>query len=187
MIGALPTKLDVNGTFYNIRSDYRDALLIMQVFQDDELEQIDKIVLTIDILYKEEIKPDDIMEAFRQALWFLNRGEANKEHNVKKPVLYNWEKDEQIIFPAINRVAGTEVRAMNHVHWWTFLGYFNEIGEGTFATITGIRSKKARGIKLEGWEREFYTNNKDMIDLPIKRTAEEQAQIDALNELLNQL
>jgi hypothetical protein len=59
-------------------------------------------------------------------------------------------------------------------HWWTFIGGYREIGECTFANIVGIRSKRAKGKRLEKWEEEFYRENKKMVDLPQKLTAEEE-------------
>ena len=49
-----------------------------------------------------------------------------------------------------------------------------EIGECTFSTVVSIRSKRAKGKKLDKWEEEFYRENRKMIDLPQKLTAEEQ-------------
>ena len=47
-----------------------------------------------------------------------------------------------------------------------------------------IRSKKAKGKKLEKWENEFYKSNKDMIVLQKKYSKEQQTEIDRLNKLL---
>jgi hypothetical protein len=71
-------------------------------------------------------------------------------------------------------VLGYSVRdAKNYTHFWDFVGAYLEIGECTFNTIVSIRSKRAKGKKLDNWEQEFYRENKKMIDLPKKLTAEE--------------
>ena len=49
---------------------------------------------------------------------------------------------------------------MQYLHWWTFLGAYMEIGESLFSQILSVRMKKAKGKKLEDWEREFYKENK---------------------------
>ena len=92
--------------------------------------------------------------------------------------MLDWEQDESIIFPAINKVAGAETRSQSYIHWWTFMGYFMEIEEGTFSMVLGIRQKKAKHKKLEKWEQEFYRNNKELCDLKKRYTEEEQAEID---------
>jgi hypothetical protein len=49
-----------------------------------------------------------------------------------------------------------------------------EIGECTFSNIVSIREKKIKGKKLEKYEQEFYRENRKLIDLPHKLTAEEE-------------
>lgn len=69
------------------------------------------------------------------------------------------------------------------MHWWTFLGLFNEIGEGLFSQVVNIRIKKAKGKKLEKHELEFYREHKDLIDIKCKLTPAEQAELDYVNSL----
>ncbi len=76
--------------------------------------------------------------------------------------------------PAINRVAGQEVRAAEYIHWWTLLGYYYEIGgDCMFANVVAIRDKIKRGKKLEKHEKELYRRNKDIIDLKSKYSSAE--------------
>ena len=82
-------------------------------------------------------------------------------------------------------MAGFETRASDYIHWWTFLGYFNEVGEGLFTTVINIRNKLNKGKKLDKVEKEFYKENRTLIDLKTKYSAEQQAEIDRLNKLLN--
>ena len=108
------------------------------------------------------------------------------EYNVKQPKLYDWEQDESFIFSAINKVIGKEIRNEEYCHWWTFLGYFNEISESTFNTLVCLRNKKTKGIKLTKEEQEFYRKNKEIVDLKIHPTTpEEVAQISELERLIN--
>ena len=102
----------------------------------------------------------------------------------KRPTLMDWEQDAALIIPAVNRVAGHEVRAEKYIHWWTFLGYYMEIGESAFSQVVSIRQKKAKGKPLEKWEQEYYRENKRLIDLRTKYTHEECEERDRLNALL---
>lgn len=45
--------------------------------------------------------------------------------------------------------------------------------------------KKAKGEKLDKWEKKFYQENKNIIDIKTRLSDEEQAYKDALNEMLN--
>lgn len=185
MIGRLPLSLPVGGREFRIRTDYRDMLVIMQACSDPELTEQDRAEVMMTILYEDfdGMRQCDHQEAFRMAAWFIDCGQDETEKKPSKKLM-DWEQDEQILFPAINKVAHCEVRAAEYIHWWTFMGYFMEIEDGTFSTILGIRQKLAKGKSLEKWEREFYRNNKSMCEIKKRYTQEEQAEIDYWNDLL---
>ena len=58
------------------------------------------------------------------------------------------------------------------------------IGEGVFNTIVSIREKRRKGKKLEKWEKEFYQNNKTLVDLKVKKVERSEEEKEALRELL---
>lgn len=187
MIGRLPKTLNVNGTEYEIRTDYRDCLRIFEAFSDPNLSFLEKLDVMYRILYVDwqQISEADMEEAVNKAIWFLNCGEMPEDKKQeKKPVLYDWEHDEQMIFAAVNKVAGKEVREAEYMHFWTFISYFHEIGEGLFTTVIHIREKKLKG-NLDKHEKEFYRKNKALVNLPKRYSEEQQAEIDRLNQLLN--
>lgn len=183
MIGELPTSLEGSGIRYPIRSDYRVALIIFQAYDDPELTQQEKHMTCIRCLYEDwtQITSDDLVEALKAAFWFLDGGDMPKyEQHVKT---FDWEQDEKMIFSGVNKVAGQEVRADEYLHWWTFLGYFSETGDGMLSTVMNIRSKIAKGKKLEKYEEEFVREHPELIELRRKLTKEEQAEIDFVNSL----
>ena len=184
MIGVLPTSLEVDGRNYEIRTDFRVALLIFQAFNDPELTDYEKNVICLQSLYKEI--PSNVEAACTKAAWFLDGGDKPRSKQAPTKVI-DWEQDEQLMFPAINKVAGYETRSADYVHWWTFLGFFNEIGEGLWQQIMNIRLKKAKHKKLEKWEKEFYKEHKEIIDLKKKLSKEEQEKeqkwIDEINRI----
>lgn len=181
MIGILPKSLEIGGIEYKIRSDFRVALLIFEAFNDSELNDMEKIQVCIECLY--ETIPSDTENAYKKAIWFLDGGDIPKSRQNHKKV-FDWKQDESIIFSAINKSAGFETRSAEYIHWWTFLGYFREIGEGLFSQVVNIRTKKAKGKKLEKWEREFYNEHRELIDIKQHYNSEEQAEIDRLKAIL---
>lgn len=180
MIGVLPTSLELNGQFYAIRSDYRVVLSIFQAFNDDTLSNLEKAFVCVKCLFVDEIPVRLFEESVKKAYWFCDGGNMPKSEPSRIKTL-DWEHDECILFPAVNKVAGCEVRAVPYLHWWTFLGYFGEIDEGLFSTVMNIRRKRGEGKKLEKWEKEFYRKNKKLINLT---TAEEQEAINETEEFL---
>lgn len=182
MIGLLPKSLDINGTNYGIYSDYRVALLIFEVFNDERLSNQGKWEIAVELLFKDSIPTKDFSNACRKSQWFLDGGDMPKSKEQSQPI-FNWEQDENIIFPALNKVAGKEIRELEYMHWWTFLGLFNEIDEGLYSTVMSLRVKIVKGKKLEKWEREFYREHRSLIDIKRKLTAEEKAENDFVDSL----
>ena len=163
MIGSLPTSLSVGGKEYAIRSDYRDVMRIFEAMSDEELDDKEKFYVMLRVLYVDfdSIPPKDYKEAYEQASRFMESHDRSDDK--KNPQLINWQKDEHMIFPAINAVAGCEVRAVEYMHWWTFLGYFENIdNECLWSFVLSIRQKRAKGKKLEKHEREFFYQNRDL-------------------------
>lgn len=183
MIGELPKSLTVNGIDYSIRTDFRDVLKIICAFNDPELEPEEKVYVCLFILYEDfdSLSQPDYEEAFNAALNFIDYGMKDDK---KSPRVMDWEQDENLMFPAVNKVAGFETRSAEYIHWWTFMGYYMEISEGVFSTILSIRMKKSKHKKLEKWEQEYWNSNKSICVLKPKLTAEEQAARDRLNAML---
>jgi len=186
MIGALPDSLEVNGKEYRIRTDYRDVLTILTAFDDPDLEPGEKVFVCLYILYPDfgDIPQEDLEEAYQQAARFIDCGAEMRDEAKRNPRLVDWEQDERILFPAINAVAGREVRGQEYMHWWTFMGYFMEIHEGTYAQVLQLRQKRAKGKKLEKWEQEFWRTNKDICKIRKKLSQEEKAEQEFLKDLL---
>ncbi|MBR9960797.1 Gp15 family bacteriophage protein [Anaerostipes sp. Marseille-Q3525] len=184
-VWELPTSIVVGGIKYDIRTDFRAILDILKTFNDPEFENDEKWIVALTILYIDfdEMPPQDYEEAIEKAIEFIDMG--IKDDEKKKPHTMDWEQDGAVIIPSVNRVLGKEIRAMQYLHWWTFLGAYMEIGESLFSQILNVRMKKAKRKKLDDWERDFYKENKNLIDLDVKYTEEEQAERDRLNALLN--
>lgn len=186
MIYGLPTCLEVNGTEYPIRYEYTAVLDIIESLNDPDLEDKEKALCVMYILYEtfEDIPKEDYQEAFEKALAFIDNGvkDTKKKNNVR---LVDFEQDASLMFPAINRVAGREIRNDEDIHWWTFLGWFMEIGECAYSQVLNIRSKRSKGKKLEKWEEEYYRENKKIVDIQVKLSQEEQDELEELKKLLD--
>lgn len=180
MMYDLPTSLEVGGAEYAIRSDYRAALDICVALSDPSMSNQEKAVALL-LLYEDydSIPAEHIEEALRQAVWFLDCGDGIT-NNKPRPKLMDWERDFKWIVAPINRVAGAEVRSVQYMHWWTFVSYYYEIGDCTFAQFVGIRNKLAKGKRLEKYEREFYEANREAIDLRMGITDDEREMLKSI-------
>ena len=185
MIGQLPKELEVNGKLLKIRYDFRACLDILCAYADPDLLDYEKVMVAFKIFYIDKVEDKDYEEAYNKMLWFLNLGDMITEENVRNYKLYDWEQDEQIIFAAVNKVAGYETRATKELHFWTFISYFYEIGDGTFSYITSIRNKLRKNEKLDKSEKEYYKENESRIKLHKKQSKREKDITDKLNKLLD--
>ena len=107
--------------------------------------------------------PKDTETAIKYLMWFIACGNEEQQSN-EQPTM-SWEKDFDIISSAINKNNVEDIRAVPYMHWWTFIGKYMEIGESVFSTVVSIRDKMRKGEKLEKWEQEFYSRNKNRVDL----------------------
>lgn len=171
----LPTAVEVNGKEYSIRSDYRDILTIIEALSDAELNDEGKADVLLDIFYPdfESMPEEDYEDAISQCMAFINCGEAPKNEK-RGPKLMDWQQDFPLIVAPINRVLGKEVRSADYLHWWTFMSAYQEIGDCTFAQVVTIRSKKAKGKKLDKSEQEFYKQNRHLVDFKRQYTAQDE-------------
>lgn len=185
MLGTLPKSLLVNGKERPIDSDFRNILTIMEAFSDPNLTDEQKYFVCLYRLYNDlaDIPEGDLVEAYKQAALFIDAGAKPKDG--PHPKLMDWEQDAPLLFPAINKVAGFETRAADYIHWWTFIGYFMEIGEGVYSQVLNLRQKRAKGKKLERWEREFWSANKEICRIENKKSDEQLAEIAAIEAMLN--
>lgn len=175
MIYDLPTSVEVGGVVREINSDYRAALDMCVALSDPELSNEEKAYTLLCIFYPdwEEIEPFHYQEALDKCVWFLDGGSPS-EKTRKAPKLMDWEQDFHLIVSPINRVIGREVREPTPLHWWTFLSAYYEMGDCVFAQVIRIRDKKSKGKQLDKSEREWYRNNRDIVDLKTTYTQAEQ-------------
>lgn len=172
----LPEQIEIENQKFDIncRGDYRMILDVISVMGDAELTDNEKIYCEMNIFYNFNI-PENQETAFAEMNRFINCGVVDdaKEGQAKTPIM-SWEKDFPIICDDINAKYGIDIRGVEHLHWWTFVSYYKNLGEGQFSTIVSIRQKKKKGKKLEKWEQEFYAENRDLVNLDVSALNEEE-------------
>lgn len=171
----LPTSLEVGDKEYEIRSDYRAVLDICAALSDAELEDQEKAFVVLSIFYPafDEMPQELYQEAIERCFWFINCGDV--EQSRPSPKLMDWEQDFKYIISPINRVTGSEIRSLEYLHWWTFIAAYYEIGDCLFAQVVRIRDRLARGKQLDKQDREWYRENKHLVDLKTKYSEQEDA------------
>ena len=154
----LPTRLEVGGKAYPIHSDYRDILDILHRLNDASEPEFIRWRVALALFYEGDLPRSDYPEAMQKLADFLNCGQTLPRSPA--PPLLDWEQDAPLIAAGINKAAGCEVRALPYLHWWTFMAWFNSIGDGQLATLLRVRSKLHHGQKLQPWEQDTDRKNK---------------------------
>lgn len=189
----LPTTVEINEKVYTIRNkgDYRMVLDCFQVLNDTELDENERILAFLLIFYEDfddlesvlSINEEDISALIDKAFLFFNCGQEHPSAETNYKTI-DWEQDAQLISSAVNVVAGKEIRAETYLHWWTFMGYFNAVGESALSTVVGIRSKIAKGKKLEKYESDFRRENPQYFNWDM-RTLKQKEEDELLAQLWN--
>ena len=177
----LPTSARIGGREYPINADYRDILEIFSYLDDPDRPEYIRWQIAVALFYEGDIPAEHFAEAVEYLSFFVACGEKEGKPG---PKLLDWTQDAQTIVADVNKAAGMEIRAVAFLHWWTFMAYFNAIGEGQLSTLVSIRDKLRRGKKLEGWEKDYFRQNKDRVLLRPALSPGEQAQKQALEEIL---
>lgn len=182
---SLPTSIEIDNHHFGItnKGDYRMVIDCFLALNDADISAEERTYAAMIIFYEDVDDLDSLFsifntqELFNEALKkmydFFNCGqkEIGAKSNYK---LVDWEQDEQIIVSAINNVAHQEVRAVEYLHWFTFMGYYTSIGESVMSTVVSIRDKIVKNKKLEDYEKEFRRENPEYFNWNYK-TVEEQA------------
>ena len=176
MIYDLPHSLMVGGEEWEIRTDFRCILDIMEILNDTDINDRERSYLALLFFYQdfENMPRENYQEAITQCFWFLNGGRQDEQAGRKAPRLMDWEQDFPYIIAPINRVMGHEIREDKHLHWWTFLSAYMEIGECTFAQIVHIRDQRSKGKSLDKTDKEWYRRNQKLVDLKTRYTNAEE-------------
>ena len=168
----LPKKAVIGGAEYPINTDFRDVLEIISYLDDPQMPEFIRWQVALALFYEGQLPQQDQPEAMAYLARFLNGGREDAQ--TPAPRLLDWQKDCDLIISDINRVAAREIRAEPYIHWWTFLSWFHAIGEGQLSAVVDIRDKLRRGKRLEGWQKDFYRENRQRIDLKKPPSPEEE-------------
>ena len=162
-----PTTITVNDKEFPIRckGDYRMVLDCFSCLNDVELTEQERTLGALIIFYEDfnDVTDflgydGDVLEQLTKAMYNFMECEENPLHKMPYKAI-DWDKDSQIICSAVNKVAHTEVRSVKYLHWWTFIGYFSEVGDSVLSTVVTIRNKIKQNKKLEKYEKEFKARN----------------------------
>lgn len=179
---TLPEIIEAGGAPFAItnKGDYRMVLDCFSALNDAELSESERLYACLMIFYEDINSLEDLieLEPIQQELaekmfLFFNCNQESVGHKMNHRLI-DWDKDSNMVCASINRVAQTEIRSLLYLHWFTFMGYYMEIGECTLSTIVSIRHKIATSKKLEKYERDFKNENPEYFNIDLRSVREKQ-------------
>ena len=177
----LPQIASIGGREYGLNTDFRQVLQILQCLEDPSMPELLRWRVAMGLFYSSPVPREHWQEAMAYLADFLRCGQPESSPG---PKLLDWQQDAPAIISGVNAAAGCEVRALDQVHWWTFLSWFHAMPPGQLSTVVSIRDKLRRGKQLEAWEKDFYRENKQAVDMKPPETAADLAEKERLNKIL---
>lgn len=163
----IPTTIVIDDKEFSIRckGDYRMVLDCFSCLNDFDLDEKERVFGALIIFYEDFDTLESLLsldnalisQLVEHMYNFMSCGESPMKSMPYRVI--DWNKDGQLICSAVNKISHTEVRSVEYLHWWTFMGYFSEVGESVLSTVVSIRDKIKRGKKLEKYEKEFKATN----------------------------
>ena len=162
LIDLLPSSVKIDGTEYEINSDFRTSVLFSLLIEDNELTEEEKVLQALNLYYP--VIPDNLEEAIEQIKWFYSCGKldnpiGNKKAKSSSKKVFDFEVDANYIYSAFMSQYRIDLQDIEELHWWKFKALLEGLKEDNkLSKIIEYRSVDLSKIK-DKEQRKFY---KDM-------------------------
>jgi len=158
----LPTEIELDGRLLYLNTDWRDIRQIISILNNKSLSDSVKSRASLEIFVDNCEDIADGQKALEALFNFIDCGDPPR--NTKgMPREMDWQVDFTAIISDMNKAAGKELRAEQYMHWFTFVAWYNAIGEGNLSYRVNLRRKMRKGEKLSPDEREWVNRNPDKL------------------------
>lgn len=183
-----PNQAEVNGKWYEIRTNFRNSILFELLMQDEGLDARAKVRKGLHLYYP--VIPEDLNGAVDAMLWFYRCGREETLQQKRmaarrgKKQIYSFEHDAGLIYAAFLQAYKIDLQDIAYMHWWRFRFLFNALPKDCEFT----RAMEYRSIdindKMPKEQKDFYKKMKRLYALPLSKT-EDDRQTAIENALLN--
>lgn len=183
-----PNQAEVNGKWYEIRTNFRNSILFELLMQDEGLDARAKVRKGLHLYYP--VIPEDLNGAVDAMLWFYRCGREETLQQKRmaarrgKKQIYSFEHDAGLIYAAFLQAYKIDLQDIVYMHWWRFRFLFNALPKDCEFT----RAMEYRSIdindKMPKEQKDFYKKMKRLYALPLSKT-EGDRQTAIENALLN--
>lgn len=184
LINSVPTSLSVDGTDYEINTDFR-VWLKFEMLLSDEVEDCEATLFDIKkLIFKSKTPPDCAdEETTEQILWFYRCGKPEqKGGKSSSKKVFDYDYDDGYICAAFIEQYHIDLNAVENLHWWKFHALMLSLSENTeFVKIMGYRAVEINS-KMSASQKSFYQKMKKHYKLPVKK--EIQQKITAIEDAI---
>lgn len=109
----------LDGKKVKINTDYRVALKCLKAINDDDLNDIERTIAVVCLLFGTEVDVVDYGEAIKKANIFLCCGKKNLS-NENTEIVMDFEQDDEYIRTSIRTDYGINLNEVDYMHWWEY-------------------------------------------------------------------
>lgn len=158
-----------------IRTDYRIGIQISLCLEDYELDENERLLVALSLLYGNGIPPLEI--AVDGLMWFLRCGEEVRDDlRSSGKRLFYFDFDHARIAASFKKTFGIDLER-EKMHWFKFRAMLDCVDEdSSLSNAIQVRGTDTTGMK--GKQRSTYERIKKNLTPPVHYTPEEQEVID---------
>ena len=124
-----PTKIEANGRFYDINTNYQTALSCYKAIEDEEINDTERALAIITLLLGKEVLPEDYEICLEKCAIYLRCG---KEENIKpEQADMDYFQDEKYIRIGIRQCFGLDLNKIEYLHWYEYNELIENLSEDT--------------------------------------------------------
>lgn len=165
-----PEYVVVDNQKVKINTDFRIALKCQSIATDDSINEIEKTLAIIYLLFGEKALEGDIEKYAEKAVKFLSCGREFVSQPEEEPY-FDYEQDWGYVKASFMSDYGIDLDSTK-MHLWTFYDLLNGLTkESKLSQVISIRLEPLEGKK--GKEREALIEAKKSVELKHKKTSRE--------------
>lgn len=126
---------------YRICTDFRVGIQIVQLLEDTEYSQIERLAFAAELLF--DVMPESIEECVQGIMWFLSAWNHDGKGGEKQDdvIVMDYDIDQWRIYAAFRRQYGINLNS-TELHFWEFMGLLTNLEECKFTKVMDIRTMK---------------------------------------------
>ena len=170
-----PEAIEINGIEYAINANYEYAIACFKCIGDPDISEVERAYGVVGLLYKEMPRNEDMQEALRLAVKYLQQGKEPSQ-SYHKPDM-DFEADEMYIKASFLSDYKLDLDETS-MHWWKFCTLLQGLTDDCILNrVRDIRNYDLSAVKDPKTRGKIIKAQQD-VALPVKISVEEQGVID---------